>query len=486
MVQSSVTVARLKTAECRWRTCKVPDSPTNDRVRDLPAVDRLAGAPALAELRDLHGPARVTGAARAVLAEARARLLGGEALPEIPLAELVARRVAVEEAATFPSVFNLTGTVIHTNLGRAPLAEAAIAAMTAAARTPLALEYDLEHGRRGERDAPVEALLRELTGAEAALVVNNNAAAVLLLLNALANRKQVPVSRGELVEIGGSFRVPDIMARAGAKLVEVGTTNRTHARDFEAAIEARTALLMQVHTSNYELRGFTAAVDTAELARIAHAADLPLVVDLGSGTLADLETYGLPHETTPREVLAAGADLVTFSGDKLLGGPQAGLVVGRADLIGKLRRNPMKRALRADKVTLAGLAATLQLYRSPERLAEVLPVLRLLTRPTREIHALAENLAPSLRTALGAAAVEVVAVRSQIGSGALPVDLLDSAALALRPERGGGAALNRLAAAFRRLPRPVIGRLHEGRLLLDLRCLDDPDRFREQLTCLEI
>lgn len=450
-------------------------------------MDRLAAEAALAPLREAYGPRRVVDAARQVLAEARERLQAGGNLPETPLPELVAALVARQEAAAYPTVLNLTGTVIHTNLGRAPLADAAIAAMSQAARMPLALEYDLDGGKRGERDRPVEALLCELTGAEAALVVNNNAAAVLLLLNTLANRKEVPVSRGELVEIGGSFRVPDIMSRAGAKLVETGTTNRTHARDFEAAIGPKTALLMQVHTSNYEVQGFTAAVDTADLARIAHAAELPLAVDLGSGTLCDLDEYGLPHETTPRDVLNAGADLVTFSGDKLLGGPQSGLIVGRAELIDRLRRNPMKRALRADKLTLAALAATLGLYRAPERLPQTLPVLRLLTRPAAEIRTLAEALCAPLQTALGdAATVEVVAVRSQIGSGALPVEMLDSAALALRPARKGGRALTALAKAFRDLPLPVIGRLHEGRLLFDLRCLDDPDGFRSQMPDLRI
>jgi L-seryl-tRNA(Ser) seleniumtransferase len=273
------------------------------------------------------------------------------------------------------AVLNLTGTVIHTNLGRALLADAALQHLLATMAGPNNLEYDLESGGRGDRDDIVEELLTTLTGAEAATVVNNNAAAVLLTIAALARDREVIVSRGELVEIGGAFRMPDVMAAAGVRLIEVGTTNRTHPHDYERAITERTALLMKVHTSNYAVQGFTSAVDEAELATIAHARGLPLASDLGSGSLVDLAAYGLPAEPTPLEKVKAGCDVVTFSGDKLLGGPQAGLIVGSKAAIGRIRRFPMKRALRMSKLPLAALEATLRLYLRPERLAQDLPTL---------------------------------------------------------------------------------------------------------------
>ncbi|QCB45862.1 L-seryl-tRNA(Sec) selenium transferase [Hydrogenophaga sp. PAMC20947] len=458
-----------------------------DHDRDVhlrpPAVDRVLGWPAISALIEAHGRPLVLQAARDELAFLRERADG---CTDEGITHSIHARVDAVVAPSLRKVFNLTGTVLHTNLGRAPLPPEAIEAMVQVASGASNLEYDLGTGKRGDRDDHVEALLCRLTGAQAATVVNNNAAAVLLTLNSLALRREVIVSRGELIEIGGAFRLPDIMARAGCKLHEVGTTNRTHLHDFENAMGVKTALVLKAHASNYNIQGFTAEADPRELGALCQERGVPFVVDLGSGTLVDLARFGLPHEPTPAQTIASGADLVTFSGDKLLGGPQAGIIVGRASLVAVIKKNPMKRAMRCDKLTIAALGAVLRLYANPERLIQHIPVLRLLARPPTEIEALAHRVLPLLSRYLGARAqVDVVPVQSQIGSGSLPVDLLASFAVRIKPagpKKGSGSWLDQMAGEFRKLPVPVIGRIADGAFLLDLRCLEDEAGFLALLT----
>lgn len=446
-----------------------------------PSVDRALAWPAMTLLVASHGRQLVLDCLRVALADWRETGSGDEA----SLLQAVQQGIERVLTPSMRPVFNLTGTVLHTNLGRAPLPAEAIEAMVAVAQGASNLEYDLASGTRGDRDQHVEDWICRLTGAEAATVVNNNAAAVLLVLNSLAQRREVLVSRGELIEIGGSFRLPDIMTRAGCKLQEVGTTNRTHPADFEQAINSRSALLLKVHTSNYRIEGFSQAVSEAQLATIARDHGLPLVVDLGAGSLIDLQALGLPAEPVVAQVLQQGVDVVTFSGDKLLGGPQAGIIAGRADLIARIRKNPLKRALRCDKLTLAALEAVLRLYADPDRLVQRLPTLRLLTRSQSEITAVAESLSADLARWVGADfAVDVHPVNSQIGSGSLPLELLPSAALRVRSDSGNkrlrSRQLRELAERLRQLPQPVIGRIADDSLLLDCRCLEQPELLRAQ------
>jgi len=453
-------------------------------LRKLPSVDELMRHATLVQAKERFGRTPVVASVRKVLAEARK---SGKFVSSDDSASRVLARLEDDARPNLRPVFNLTGTVLHTNLGRAIVAEAAIEAAMVAMRNAVALEFDLGGGRRGERDELVRDLLCELTGAEDATVVNNNAAAVLLVLNTLSRGREAIVSRGELIEIGGAFRMPEIMSRAGAKLAEIGTTNRTHKKDYVGALGPKTGLILKVHTSNYRIQGFTKEVHARELAALAREHKVPLVNDLGSGTLVDLSRFGIAHEPTVAEAVAEGADLVTFSGDKLLGGPQAGFIVGRRALIEKLNKNPMKRALRVDKIRLAAIEATLRLYRDPDRLAQNLPTYRLLARPSKEMLDVSRRVLPALQAKLGEAwEVKTAPCTSQVGSGALPVEALASLGISIVPTRAraNGRLLNIASAALRDLPVPVIGRIENGALVLDLRCLVDVDAFIANLATL--
>lgn len=444
--------------------------------RQLPSVDALLQAlpGAIAQ----WGHAAVSAAVREAIADVRVTLSSPSAVvPDIDsLCAQIESDLARQAAATLKPVLNLTGTVLHTNLGRAVLPPEALDAIVTVAGAASNLEFDLDAGERGDRETHIEALVCELTGAEAATAVNNNAAAVLLVLNTLALGREVPVSRGELVEIGGSFRIPEVMQRSGCTLVEIGATNRTHEKDYRNAVNEATALLMKVHTSNYQVEGFTQAVAEPALAALAKEQGLPFVVDLGSGNLIDFAALGLPDEPTASSAIENGADIITFSGDKLLGGPQAGIIAGRADLIAQIKRNPLKRALRLDKMTLAGLAEVLKLYRNPHTLPERLPTLHMLTRPAGDIEAQCAALLPALTELLDSQfTVSVAPCHSQIGSGSLPVDTLPSCALQIAGKNGDDAPVRALAKALRAAEVPVIGRIHKGALWLDLRCLADTE-----------
>ncbi|MBC8953014.1 L-seryl-tRNA(Sec) selenium transferase [Xenorhabdus sp. PB62.4] len=456
----------------------------NSLYRQLPSIDRLLREPEIISLTAHHGQTRVVDILREMQAQARFNIREHQTLPEWSdnWAAPLRQRLGQDQMSALKPVLNLSGTVLHTNLGRALLAEPAIDAVTQVMRLPVTLEYSLDGAARGHRDRALADLLCTLTGAEDACIVNNNAAAVLLVLATVAQGKEVVVSRGELVEIGGAFRVPDVMVQAGCRLVEVGTTNRTHLKDYQQAINPETGLLMKVHTSNYSIEGFTAEVSGEELAKLGIASQIPTAIDLGSGSMTDMAQYGLPAEPMPQDYLSHGIDLVTFSGDKLLGGPQAGIIVGKKPWIEAIQRHPLKRALRADKMTLAALEATLRLYQHPEQLRQTLPTLRLLTRPQDEIHDMAQQLLPNIQAYYS----DKFIVRdepcySQIGSGSLPVDRLPSWALTFTAIDGRGSTLEKLAHQWRNLNKPVIGRLYDGRLWLDLRCLEDGNTLFQAL-----
>ncbi|MEC8644549.1 MAG: L-seryl-tRNA(Sec) selenium transferase [Pseudomonadota bacterium] len=455
-------------------------------LRKIPSVDKILARFANREELQIYGLSRLTEATRETLKNFRAEI-NDESIGSAPTTDEVAKRaIALIEGQnqnSFKPIVNLTGTILHTNLGRATLPDVVANQLSQIASGNNNLEYELESGSRGDRDTHVEKILMELTGAEAATIVNNNAAAVLLCLNTFASKKEVCVSRGELVEIGGSFRIPDVMEKSGSVLREVGTTNRTHLEDYAAAVHEQTGLIMKTHTSNYVIKGFTHEASHSELANLAKSTGIPLFADLGSGTLLDLEKFGLDHETTVQELIAAGTDLVSFSGDKLLGGPQAGIIVGRRALIAQLKKNPLKRALRVDKLTISALSGVLNLYRHPETLRESLPTLRFLTKKPDEILEMAQAILPDLLKKIEPEfEAKIVETKSQIGSGALPLDQLDSFALCIESADKSDKALREIARRFRTLQVPIIGRITGGRLLFDLRTLELPSSFLDPIA----
>lgn len=433
--------------------------------RALPSVSSLLARPDISGLVPASQRETLTTAVRAAIAAVRVGARVGGAAHD--WREAVAAELDVLQRASLRPVLNATGIVLHTNLGRAPLPDAAVVAMQAVAAGYSTLEYDVGSGERGSRDVHCLALLRELTGAEDALVVNNCAAAIVLALNTLAPSRDVIISRGELIEIGGSFRIPDIMASSTARLVEIGTTNRTHLLDYRASLTATTAAIVKVHRSNFSQSGYTADVALDELAPLAAARGIPLIFDLGSGLLISLERFGLSGEPTARSAVAAGADVVLMSGDKLLGGPQAGIVVGRGELVARMRANPMARAFRADKITLAALEATLRLYRDQDNAVREIPTLAMLCAPVESIEARAQSLVRVL--AERGHPAEVTRSRAAVGAGAFPAHELPSAAVALP-----GHA-DELAARLRAGSPPVVARIHDGRVLLDLRSVPEKD-----------
>ena len=454
----------------------------NEALRGLPGVDTLLGAEGLRAVIECHSRALVTEAVQEVLETIREAVSSGlmDAPGEEEIIEDVLDNIHDLLTQGQKPVINATGTVLHTNLGRAVLAEEAVSALARAGGT-VNVEYDLAAGVRGERDTHVEELIVRLTGAEAACVVNNNAAAVLITLNTLAEGREVVISRGELIEIGGSFRLPDIIEKSGCKLVEVGTTNRTHVKDYESAVRSispvsnSTAVVLKAHTSNYKVVGFTEGVELKELARIAHAKGAVLVEDLGSGALIDISVYeglGGLKEPIVADSIRGGADVVTFSGDKLLGGPQAGIIAGRRELIERIRRSPLKRALRVDKLTLAALEATLILYLNPDTLARKLPTLRFLTRPINEIEKIAKEAAALIKKALGKGfKVEVVKGTTEVGSGSLPTVEIPSWCVRVMSPK---VKCEEIAKRFMASRTPIVGRIKDDAFLLDMRVIEDP------------
>ena len=451
-----------------------------EALRRIPAIEQLLSREPFLNMGEHYSRDLITEALRTVTAEIRKQILDSAETVEPPDESAYAALVRAElKSLTAPAlqpIVNATGTITHTNLGRSLLSASASESLAQAAANYVNLEYDLDTGARGHRDRLTEPLLQRLTGCEASTIVNNNAAAVLLALNTLARGKEVVVSRGELIEIGGAFRIPDVMEASGAILREIGTTNRTHLRDYENAINENTALLLKVHPSNYKVVGFASTPAMEELTELGHQHGIPTMEDLGSGSLIDLTRYGLPYEPVVRERINAGVNVVTFSGDKLLGGSQAGIIVGRQNAIEKIRKNPLMRALRVGKLTIAAIEATLRLYLNERELAEKLPMLQRYTRTVTELREIAEKLANHLRQILGdAIQVTVEESAAQIGSGSLPVDTLPSLVVTLHTPH---ISAETLAAHFRSQPTPVIGRVQDERLRLDVRTVFEGELVR--------
>lgn len=447
---------------------------TQKRLRALPKVDEALKDPRIVGELDRHPRGLVVDAVRAVIEQERARVLSDESYQVDPDALMAAAlaRIALKSRHSLRRVINATGVIVHTNLGRSILSEAATAAVAEVAGGYSTLEYDVESGERGSRHVHVEELLCKLTGAEAAMAVNNNAAAVMLGIAALARGGEAIVSRGQLVEIGGSFRIPDIMAESGARMVEVGTTNKTHLKDYENAITPSTQLLLKVHSSNFRVVGFTEEVELEELVSLGDQRDIPVFEDQGSGVLLDLREYGLPYEPTIGESVARGAHLVSCSGDKLLGGPQAGILVGRSSIISRLKRHPMARALRLDKMTLAALEITLRAYLDPARALEEIPTLRMITTPVEAVRARAAELAKRIGGCSENYDVEVVDAIARAGGGALPLADIPTAVVALSPREGSVVELEQ---KLRLGEICVVARIKDDRLMLDPRTLSDDD-----------
>ena len=464
--------------------------PIKPLLSSIPAVHEIQKISEVQNLINIHGHNLVTQAIRTTQNDFRKLLLSSESLKSKKIKKLefvnqLKKNLSLLTNDSLQRIFNLTGTVLHTNFGRALLSKEVINSIIKIASEPSNLEYDILNNKRGDRDSHIDERLCRLIGAEACTVVNNNAAAVVLVLNSLAKRKEVLISRGELIEIGGSFRLPEIMKSAGCKILEVGTTNRTHFEDFEDAIGKKSAMIFKAHKSNFNIEGYTSEVEEKEIVKLSKKNDIPFMVDLGSGSLIDLKYMGINLVQSPADTLAKGVDLITFSGDKLLGGPQCGIIAGRKDLITKIKKNPLKRALRCDKMTIAAFSTLLKLYENPERAKLEIPTLRLLNRKEKDIYEVVEKLYPSIKSKVSnIAEVKIIKCKSQIGSGSLPVELLPSYGIKISAKnlkRNSNKFLQNISKKFRELPIPIIGRLSKDSLIFDCRCLENTTLIIKQI-----